>query len=463
MIASALLLEGCAHSGTRAPSHPAYKALLEYEGSYESDSGHTLQIAASPRDNVLVALISGAKYPLRPVSPDTFANSQGQHVVFARESGRVAGYTLPDSPRLLRRLSSNVRLPEAMWYPRLPAKRGLAYAYVMPADRNDGLKVGTLKGSGLEPARIEEMIRRILQDRYPDVHSVLIVKNGALVLEEYFYEYDVTVPHALRSATKSIVSALVGLAIEDGFIRGVQEPVLSYFQGDYASIENMTDAKGRITLEHLLTNRSGLACNDWDVKSPGNETQMGKTENWVKFILDLPMLHEPGTEASYCSGGVIILGRIVEKAAGMPIEQYARKRLFEPLGIDTFEWRFDPDRSSEDTFCQLSLRPRDMAKLGLLFLNGGLWNEQQVIPKAWVETSTARHTSLGGTDYGYLWWRPYLTMDGGRHHGILATGNGGQKIFLFSELDMVVVLTGGNYNTSSPANELLINYVLPPV
>jgi CubicO group peptidase (beta-lactamase class C family) len=301
----------------------------------------------------------------------------------------------------------------------------------------------------------------IAAGRYPDVHGVLIAHRGRLVFEEYFYEYDVNTPHAMRSATKSVVSALVGLAIAGGRLKDVHQPVLPFFADEYPQIANVTDAKRRITIEDLLTMTSGLDCDDWNQASPGNESKMGRSEDWVKFTLDLPMRNEPGVASSYCSGGVIVLGRLVEKVSGKPLEPFARERFFEPLGIRDFEWRFDPDRSSTDTFCQLSLRPRDMVKIGLLYMNGGLWNGRQVLPADWVKTSTAHHTSLGGTDYGYLWWRPYLEVPGGRHYGIMATGNGGQKIFLWPALDLVVVITGGNYNTQSPANALAINYILP--
>jgi CubicO group peptidase (beta-lactamase class C family) len=303
----------------------------------------------------------------------------------------------------------------------------------------------------------------LVAGRYPDVHGVLIAHRGRLVFEEYFYEYDAKTPHALRSATKSVVSALVGLAIAQGHLKDVRQPVLPLFAEEYPQLANVTDAKHRITIADLLTNSSGLDCDDWNQASPGNESRMGYSEDWVKFTLDLPMRNEPGMTSSYCSGGVIVINRLVEKVSGKPLEAFAREYLFEPLGIRTFEWRFDPDRSSINTFCQLSLTPRDMVKIGLLYMNGGTWNGRQVLPADWVKTSIARHTSLGGTDYGYLWWRPYLEVPGGRRHGIMATGNGGQKIFLWPALDLVVVMTGGNYNTQSPANALAIKYILPPL
>ena len=442
---------------------PEYERLRQYEGTYEAEGGGTLQIVASPRDSILVAVLTGARYPLKVAGTNLFTNASGQRVQFVLEPGRE-GYTMLDggeAGRLFRRLGPGLPLDERFWYPR--PHSNLGYAYAPPLARQDGLAVGAVEGVPLDLARLREMGDAIAAGRYPDVHSVLIAHRGRLMFEEYFYEYDANTPHALRSATKSVVSALVGLAIAKGRLKDVGQPVLPFFAEEYPQIGNLTDAKRHITVEDLLTMRSGFDCDDWNQSSPGNESTMGRSDDWVKFILDLPMRSEPGTASSYCSGGVIGLGRLVEKVSGQPLEAFAREQLFEPLGIRDLQWKFDPDRSSIDTFCQLSLTPRDMVKIGLLYMNGGVWNGRQVLPADWVKASTSRHTSLGGTDYGYLWWLPYLEVPGGRHYGIMATGNGGQKIFLWPALDLVVVMTGGNYNAQSPANELAIKYILPKI
>jgi CubicO group peptidase (beta-lactamase class C family) len=440
---------------------PEYERLRQFAGTYEDEGGGTLQIAASPRESILVVVLDGAKYPLKTAGPDLFTNSSGQRIRFSLESGRE-GYTLLDGAaagRLFRRVGPAAPFDERIWYPR-PHTR-LGYSYAPPASRDDGLAAGAVAGAPLDLGRLREMGEAIVAGRYPDTHSVLISHRGRLVYEEYFYEFDVNTPHALRSATKSIVSALVGLAIARGHLKDVGQPVLNFFATDYPHIANNTEAKRRITVEDLLTMRSGLECDDWNPASEGNETQMGRTNDWVKFTLELPMRSDPGTSPAYCSGGVIVLGRLVEKVTGMPLAEFARQYLFDPLQIRNFDWRFAPDRSSINTFCQISLTPRDMMKIGLLYLNGGAWNGHQVLPSGWVAASTARHTAVGDTDYGYLWWRPFLEVPGGRHEGVMATGNGGQKIFLWPELDLVVVITAGNYNSQSHANELLIKYILP--
>ena len=441
---------------------PEYERLRRYEGTYEAEGGGSLQLLASPRDNALVAVVGGGRYPLKAAGEDLFVDATGRRVRMSLEKGRE-GYTLLDgghAGQLFRRVGAAPPFDERIWFPR-PHSR-LGYNYAPPAARDDGLAVGPLEGTPLDAARLQQMGDALAGGQHPDVHSVVIAHRGRLVFEEYFYEYDADTPHPLRSATKSVVSALVGLAVAQNKV-SLRQPVLPFFTDEYPKLANLTDAKRRITVEDLLTNRSGLDCDDWNGASPGNEIKMGLSDDWARFILDLPMRRDPGTAASYCSGGVILLGRIVEKVSGQPLEAFARQHFFEPLGIHKWEWRFDPDRSSINTVCQLSLTPRDMVKVGLLYMNRGTWRGRQMLPAAWVDASLERHTTLGDMDYGYLWWRPYLQVPGGRHHGYMATGNGGQKIFLWPALDLVVVMTGGNYNTQSPANTLAVKYILPPL
>jgi len=252
-----------------------YERLRRYEGTYEAEGGGTLQIVASPRDNVLVAVLAGARYPLKAAGANLFTNASGQRVQFSLETGRE-GYTLldgEDAGRLFRRVGPTVPLDERVWYPR--PHSSLGYTYTAPAARDDGLPVGAVEGAPLDLARLREMGEAIVKGRHPDVHGVLIAHRGRLVFEEYFYEYDVKTPHPLRSATKSIVSALVGLAIAHGKLKDVRQPVLPFFAEEYPQIAHLTDAKRRITVEDLLTNRSGLDCDDWNQASPGNESRMG--------------------------------------------------------------------------------------------------------------------------------------------------------------------------------------------
>jgi CubicO group peptidase (beta-lactamase class C family) len=381
-----------------------------------------------------------------------------EKVQFLRNnSTSVTGYIYDKDTFKL--LSKDVFFSKAIWYPRLTSSAVVNYKYQQPKDFKDGLTVGSVEKSGLDTALLSQMMRKIVDGTYPDVHSVLIIKDGKLVFEEYFYEYNQDSLHELRSASKSFISALTGIAVEKGFIRSKDAKVFSFFP-EY-TVNNNSDAKQRITIKYLLTNQSGLDCDISNDKSEGNETVMSNSDDWVKFTLDLPMVDTPGGKGMYCSGNPITLGRIIEKTTKQPLPEFAKQNLFVPLNITQFKWRFKPDKSSSETFCQLYLRPRDMAKFGLLYLNNGMWNKQQVISSDWVQQSLAKHSIIQGVNYGYLWWIKYFDADGVRYYGKGAQGNGGQRIYIWEEQNMVTVITGGNYNTQSPSDELIKKYILP--
>jgi CubicO group peptidase (beta-lactamase class C family) len=432
--------------------------LKEYEGLYSYLHGTTLKIAASPIDTTLLCIINESRYPFTTIGKDLFLNPVKDTVLFLRDRrNKVIGCKAGKDTFNL--LSQKVRFPKQMWYPRLHVSKNYKYTYHPPKNDNDGLKTGNLHNTGLDKKLLHEMVQKIIDGTYPNVHSILIIKDGKLVFEEYFYEHDKYKLHELRSATKSFVSALTGIAIEKGFIKSKDEKVLSYFP-EY-TFQHNTEEKKRITIENLLTNQSGLDCDVYNSKAVGNESIMAYEKDWIQYSLDLPMNDRAGGIGQYCSSNPIILGRIIEKATQMALPAFAQQTLFKDMGIKNFEWHFKPDPSSGETFCQLNLRSRDMAKFGLLYLNNGFWNGKQVIPKDWVEQSLDKHSVVAGLDYGYLWWTKYLDADGVRYYGKLAQGNGGQKIYIFKELNLVTVITAGHYNMQSSSNELNSKYILP--
>ena len=443
-------------------SQPNYKVnynqLKEFEGLYEYINHTTIKIAASPIDTLLYAIIDKSKYPLTPFSKDLFTNRQKDKILFFRnKSNAIGGYIFDNDT--LKLLSKDVSFPQEIWYPRLTSAKGFKYRYEKPQNLKDGLTIGNVENSGLDTALLTKMMQKIVDRTYPNVHSVLIIKDGKLVFEEYFYEYTRDTLQELRSATKSFVSALTGIAIDKGYIKSIKERVLSYFP-EY-TFENKSGLLDQLTIENLLTNQSGLDCDITSEKAEGNETKMHNSDDWVKFSLNLPMIDTPGGKGMYCSGNSIILGRIVEKQTKQPLQEYAEQTLFGPLGITKFKWQFKPDKSSAETFCQLNLRPRDLAKFGLLYLNKGKWNGKQIISSEWCAQSLKKHSIIQGVDYGYQWWIKYLDADGVRYYGKAAQGNGGQKIYIWEEQNMVTVITGGNYNTQTPSDELIKKYILP--
>ena len=435
-----------------------YNQLKEFEGLYQYTNNTTLKIAASPKDTILYAIIHQGKYALRPSDKDLFLNTSKQKIQFLRNKTNklIAYISDKDTFRLL---SKKVFFPETMWYPRLRTAENHNYKYQQPKDINDGLKTGSVENSGLDTALLAEMMHKIINGTYPNVHSVLILKDGKLVFEEYFYEYTKDSLQEMRSATKSIVSALTGIAIDKGYVKSKYAKVLSYFP-EY-TLSNMSDTKKRITIENLLSQQTGLDCDISNEKSIGNETTMDYSDDWVKFTLDLPMIDKPGAKGMYCSGNPIILGRIIEKATKEPLPEFASQTLFSPLGITNFKWNFKPDKSNAEDYCQVYLCPRDMAKFGLLYLNNGNWNGKQIMSADWINQSFAKSSVIQGVDYGYLWWLKYLDADGVRYFGKAAQGNGGQKIYIWTEQNMVTVITGGNYNSQSPSDELIKKYILP--
>jgi len=436
-----------------------YEQLKAYEGLYEYTNHSTLKIAASPVDTALYAIINKSRYKLRHKDGDVFLNNANTPVIFLRgKAGMVDGYTTDkDTFKLINR---DVHFPAQMWFPRMAADtQNYAYTYTRPEQLNDGLSTGDLKETGLDPQLLATMMHKIVAGQYPNVHSILIIKNNKLVFEEYFYEYNRDSLQELRSASKSVVSALAGIAIHQGIIKSVHERLVDLLP-EY-NFDNPSPLKDSITLQDLLDNQSGVNYDEAWNKSVGNENEMGYSNDWVKYTFDLPMLDTPGTRGRYNSGNPITVGWIIQKQSGMPVHDYAAKNLFGPMGITDFKWDFRPDRSNVDNFCQVQLRPRDMAKFGLLFLNNGVWKGKQVVPAAWVTASTAKHSVVQNVDYGYLWWLKYLDAGNTRYHSFAAQGNGGQKIYVFRDMDMVVVTTGGNYNTQSPADELIKSYILP--
>ncbi|MHB8206913.1 serine hydrolase domain-containing protein [Mucilaginibacter sp.] len=439
----------------------SYTNIKAYEGLYQYENHKTLQMAASPVDTMLYAMIGTSMYKLRPYSKDVFLNGGNNQVQFIRDKGKIIGYKQQgDKPDTVYKLiTPKVTFSDKIWYARQLNGRKFAYQYKIPKQKDDGLKTGSIVNSGLDTSLIHTLINRIVDNTYPGIHSILIIKNGKLVLEEYFYEYDAEKLQELRSATKSFSSALVGIAINKGLITNLNTPMLTYLPEYHP--ENPDPRKNQITIKNLLTQQSGFACYDYDPKSPGNESKMYPTNDWIKFMLDLPMAGNPGEAASYCSGNIQLLDKIIENVSHQSLHDFAQQNLFNQLGITHFVWNYAPNKNHEDDYGQVCLTPRDMAKFGLLYLNAGIWNNKQVVPKEYAMQSLSKQSVVDGINYGYLWWCEDLTAPNGvKYRGIAAKGNGGQRIFIWPDENMIAVVTAGNYNTQSTANKLLIECVL---
>ncbi|MFK7883175.1 MAG: serine hydrolase domain-containing protein [Phycisphaerales bacterium] len=437
--------------------------LSDYEGLYEYQNESSLIIASGPKNELLYAVINGARYPLRPSAKDVFLNANDQSVLFVRDdAGAVIGYRELSKegngePRIFGMLDSDKRLPRSFWHAG-PDDAAL-YSYRRPASLGDGIQIGErMQGDPLRQSLVE-MTRNIHNNEYPWTQSVLVFQRDRLVYEEYFYEYEQSTRHQLRSATKTLVALLAGIAIDQGLIESIDEPVIPYFD-DYTNLQHVDTRKRAITLGDLLSMQSGLACNDWDADSLGNEGRMAQSDDWARFALDLPMQHEPGTHGSYCSGNVIITGRMIEIASGMALKDFADEFLFGPMGITDYEWDFRPDRSNIDNFTQAWMRPRDMLKIGMLMSRRGEWQGQQIISAGWIDALMSEQATIAGTPYGYYFWLRYLNDGQNRYEIHQVSGNGGQKIIHLPAQDAIVVMTGGNYNQKSNTNRILASYLL---
>jgi CubicO group peptidase (beta-lactamase class C family) len=299
---------------------------------------------------------------------------------------------------------------------------------------------------GIDSEELAKAVEQVRQSGV-NIHSLLIVRNGYIVAEAYFYPYDGKQPHDLASVTKSITGTLIGLAIEQGKIKSVQQPFLELFPGRV--VANPEARKNQITIDSLLTMSSGLDCK----ASPREPTlwEMHKTANWGQFMLDLPMVGDPGSKFTYCSGGMHLLSTAISKTTGKPELALARQRLFGPLGIREAIWPVDPQGANHG-FGNLHLLPRDMAKLGLLFLNRGKWEGKQIVPADWVALATRSQIKTGNVrDYGYGWWVPAA----GNAVSFEASGRGGQQISILPSKNAIIVFNGGGFNTGEVMKLLL--------
>jgi len=311
-----------------------------------------------------------------------------------------------------------------------------AASFAQPFWPTRGWRASTPERQGMDSNKLAEAVEFILRNNVR-AHSLLVIRNGFIVADAHFYPYLPNSRHDVASVTKSVTSTLVGIAIDKGLIKDVSQPALGLFADRKAA--NLDELKKAMTVEHLLLMESGLAC----VNSPTEETlfRMMESPDWIQFILDLPMSEPPGTRFVYDSGAVHLLSAIVRKTAGMKALEFARRHLFDPLGITDAIWPLDPRGEDNHGWGDLQLRPHDMAKIGYLFLNNGLWEGKQTLSARWVQAATRRRVSLAnGESYGYLWWMP------GRPPGLIeARGRGGQRIIIWPEKNIVIVFTGGGF------------------
>ena len=310
------------------------------------------------------------------------------------------------------------------------------------------------ESQGMDSNLLENMLDKIWINDL-DIDSVSVVRNGYLVLDAYTYGNHSDRNHRIASCTKSIMSALIGIAIDKGYIKDVNQPVLDFFPKHVA--KNLDAEKKAMTLKHLLTMTTGLECRDSYLYKWSGIKQMRMSADWVQYMIDLPMVEAPGARFEYCNGASFLLSAILQEQTGMNALKFAEKHLFDPLGISDVTW---PSNLQGITvgYGRIHMRPQDMAKFGYLYLNDGLWEGEQIISSQWVNVSTRKH--IGATllpGYGYQWWiaNPEIYA---------AIGSQGQFIMVVSGKNVVAVFTShlAREDIYTPM-VLLASYIIPAV
>jgi len=294
------------------------------------------------------------------------------------------------------------------------------------------------ESQGMDAYVLIDMLDDILHKNL-NVESVLIVRNGYMVLDAYSYPYTPKIPHHIDACTQSITSALVGIAIDKGLIHDVNQPLLDFFPKRV--VRNIDNHKKALKVEHLLTMTSGFVCSDPFLYLQSGmmnmilDANLRMSTDWTQYIVDLPMAEAPGTRHRYCNYDPFLLSVIIQDKTGLDARAFAKKHLFDPLGITDIGWGSNPQGITLG-YGELFMRPQDMAKIGFLYLHKGLWDGRRILSSRWIEASTRKYIDtdlLPG--YGYHWW----IVSPGIY---TSAGNKGQFIIVAPEESLVAVFTG---------------------
>ena len=363
------------------------------------------------------------------------------------------------------------QLPPIPDAPVAPARQPAAgeWSEHAPVLLDDGWVTATPSSAGLDAAVTGDLIESVAADDLEYTHSILVARAGQLVVEEYFYGFDRQTRHDMRSASKSVTSTLVGLAIQEDRIAGSQAKALPYFP-HYRWYDNWDDRKAEISVGHLLTMSSGLDARDWvpeSIASEGAYQSQTEQPDWVRFALDAPMLWDPGLHVYYGGANPLILGGILASVVDEPVEWFAHRTLFGPLGIDDYRFFLDPT-GIPYMGGGMYMRPRDMLKYGQLYLDRGTWNGRRILSREWIVESWEKYGRLepidrNGQEYGYLWWHHVYEVGDISIATVEARGNGGQYVFVVPSLEMVVVITSGNFRNGRlrQPEEIMRKWILP--
>ena len=319
-------------------------------------------------------------------------------------------------------------------------------------------KTSTPEEQGLDITFLDNADKRI-QDNYPNIYSLLVVKNGFLVYEKYYQGMNENDANPVYSVTKSVMSALTGIAINDGLLNGVDQKVSDIVPKFFKDVDDKR--KKDITVKNVLTMQGGLESVD------DNFLSFYISRDYFDYTVKQPMNLDAGTKFTYNTGLTQFLSAIIEETSKMSTFEYAQKKLFTPLGIEGVNWHCDSEGHYSGGF-GLSLTPRDMAKFGYLYLKNGVWDEEQIIPQQWIKESTTKKVSVNAeSGYGYLFWtKEFEAKDGKVLEAYAASGSGGQYIVVVPELDIVTVITANDNsrsNDNADTGDIIWDYIIKAV
>lgn len=336
-----------------------------------------------------------------------------------------------------------------------------------PTQGGDGWITTNLEKLGIQDTPLKQLIDSVNAKSLVNTHSVLIAKQGKLAFEAYFDGYHHNLPHDQRSASKSIASAMTGIAIDDKLIRSAEQQIYELLPAAYQRTKN--EKKAKIRIKDLLTMSSGIDAIDFGInrRSAASEGSYQRSDDWLKTVLDASMIYEPGTHANYGSANPFLLGVCLNEKLEQPLEWYMSQKLMSPLGITNYIIQTENTGTTPYFGGGMYLTPRDMLKFGQLYLNKGSWKGEQLISEQWVEDSFKQYLQLENTndknEYGYLWWHKTYQVGNKKVESIEARGAGGQYIFVIPSLESVIVITSGNFRNGKfqQPETIVEKYILP--
>lgn len=395
----------------------------------------------------------------------------GNALRFAGPGGEITG-TVDDPNTLTMKIAPDAGVPPLTFTRRAGTQSPGISTYRRPLPTGDGWTLAAAPDVGFATAPLEELARLAAaaptSARSRDVHAIVVARHGKLVVDDYFGRFDEATPHDTRSAGKTYADALTGAAVEAGVPLGPGTPVLPLFRR-YGALANPDPRKARITLGNALSMSTGLDCDDNDDRSVANEDKMQNQtaqSDWYRVVLDARMVRDPGTKAVYCSASINLAGGAIASATHAWLPAYFAQHVAVPMQMQRYGLNLTP---TGDWYLGggAYVRPRDFLKIGQIFLDGGTWRGRRIVPRDWIERSWAAHLSLSpGDGYGYAWHVRTYQVGARIYRAYEAQGNGGQILDVLPQLDLVVMITQGNYNnyaTWGPTRDAIVTRVIQAI